>query len=112
MCYFKSFDIKCLFFSFLLGNLTWVIFRPIFFSYEKQGMIFFFFQNILSQGSFAVVIWICYCGDLLECIYRGVNLVAALNWNVKNARVEGIFGAFVGWAELFVLKLSLKCHFS
>lgn len=46
ICYFKSFgvDIKCLFFSCLLGNLTWVIFRPIFFSYEKQGMIFRIFS--------------------------------------------------------------------
>lgn len=103
MCYLKSFGvgIKCLLFSCLLGNLTWVIFRPIFFSYEKQGMIFRIFS--LCCGDL-----ICYCGDLLKCIYRGVNLVSVLNWNMKNAKVEGICGAFVGWSELFVLKLSLK----
>lgn len=47
MNYFKSFGagIKCLFFSCLLGNLTWLIFRPVFFSYEKQGMIFRIFSD-------------------------------------------------------------------
>lgn len=110
MCYFKSsrVGIKCLFFSWLLGNLTWVIFRPIFFSYEKQGMIF----RIFSPRE-ALLWWF----DLLLwrsalCIYRGVNLVAVLHWNMKNARVEGICAALVGWSEQFVLKLSLKYNFS
>lgn len=71
--------IKCLFFSCLLGNLTWVIFRPIFFSYEKQGMIF---QNFLSQGSFAVVIWFVTVEICSSLICRGVNLVAFLNWKM------------------------------
>lgn len=71
-----------------------------------------FSEYSLTGGKLCCGDLICYCGDLLECIYRGVNLVSVLNWNVKNARVEGIFGAFVGWSELFALKLTLKCNFT
>lgn len=34
------------FFFFFLGNFTWIVFRPIFFCYEKQGMNFRFFKRL------------------------------------------------------------------
>ena len=42
---------------------------------------------------------ICYCGDKCKhylCI--GVNLVAILNWNMKDAGAEVRHGVFMGWS--------------
>ncbi|PKU30770.1 hypothetical protein llap_18926 [Limosa lapponica baueri] len=74
------------------GNFTWVVFRPIFFSYEKQGTIF----QIVSHKE--ALLWqfvpVVICSSV---IYIGVKLAAILNRNMKDARVGVIHGAFMDW---------------
>lgn len=83
----------------LLGNFTWVIFRPVFCSYEKQGMIF----RIVSHKEtllwrFDLLLWQYAC----VFICMGVNLAAILNWNMKDARVEVIHDTFMEWSFYYL----------
>lgn len=56
------------------------------------------FQNSVSQGNFAVVICFVTVVICSSVIYIGVNLVAILNWNMKDAIVLVVCCAFLGWS--------------